>query len=245
MFSTEQIKSLNELELSIYQFVMENQKKVQYMKIRELAEETHVSTTTVLRFCRKMGCDGYAEFKIRYRQHLQEVENQKFSDSNLELIDCLKKTSSPEYEQKLDALARMMAAEKRIIFIGSGMSGISAKYGARYFSSIGKFCLYIDEPHYPTNCPFFENALVVVFSVSGESNDIIGHVNRLKQGKCKILSITNRENCTLARMSDYNLSYYVTYVRIGIYDITTQTPAINLIERLARKVHNILLEQRA
>lgn len=243
MFSTEQIKSLNELELSIYQFVMENQKKVQYMKIRDLAEETHVSTTTILRFCKKMGCDGYTEFKIRYRQHLQEVENQKFSDNNLELIDFLKKTSSPEFEQKLDELARIMEREKRIIFMGSGMSGISAKYGARYFSSIGKFCLYIDEPHYPTNCPFFENALVTVFSVSGESNDIIGHVNRLKQGNCKIFSITNRENCTLARLSDYNLSYYVTYVRIGIYDITTQIPAISLIERLARKVRNIMLEQ--
>ena len=71
------------------------------------------------------------------------------------------------------------------------MSGIVAKYGARYFSSMGKFCLYIDEPHYPTESRFVENSLVIVFSVSGESRDTIGHVMRFKEQNCQILSVTH------------------------------------------------------
>lgn len=53
MFTYEEIMSLNELEMNVYQYVLKNREKVGYMKIRELAGEAHVSTTTVLRFCKK------------------------------------------------------------------------------------------------------------------------------------------------------------------------------------------------
>lgn len=241
MFTTEQIKSFNELELSVYQCVMENQEQVKYMKIRDLAEAAHVSTTTILRFCRKTGCDGYSEFKLQFKQYLQDEKSHKVSEDASETIACLKKISTEEYEEKLEFLTDIVSESKRVIFVGSGMSGIVAKYGARCFSSIGKFSLYIDEPHYPTEGQFFENALVIVCSVSGESNDTIGHINRFKKEKCRILSLTNTENCTIARISDYNIAYYAPYVRLGIYDITTQIPAISLIERIGRKLHNRFL----
>ena len=47
------------------------------MKIRELADGAHVSTTTVLRFCKKVGCEGYSEFKLRLKQELLEQKNQQ------------------------------------------------------------------------------------------------------------------------------------------------------------------------
>lgn len=37
MFTAEQVQSLNELEREVYEFVMHNQSRVQYMRIRELA----------------------------------------------------------------------------------------------------------------------------------------------------------------------------------------------------------------
>lgn len=62
MFSYEVIQSLNNLELSLYEYIMKNKKKVIYMRIRELADEAHVSTTTILRFCKKLNCEGFSEF---------------------------------------------------------------------------------------------------------------------------------------------------------------------------------------
>ena len=62
MFRYEVIQSLNNLELSLYEYIMKNSKKVIYMRIRELAEEAHVSTTTILRFCKKLNCEGFSEF---------------------------------------------------------------------------------------------------------------------------------------------------------------------------------------
>ena len=149
MFSEEMICSLNDLELEVYKYVVRNADKVCYMRIREFADAAHVSTSTILRFCKKAGCDGYAEFKIRLRQHLEQAKQPPVKDDVSEGIDFLNKTCSAEFEQKLDMLTRVIFQARHIFFVGSGMSGIVAKYGARYFSSMGKFCLYIDEPHYP------------------------------------------------------------------------------------------------
>ena len=68
VFSNEEIQSLNALEMSVYNYVAKNREKVVYMKIRELAAQAHVSTTTVLHMCKKFGCDGYTEFKLRLKQ---------------------------------------------------------------------------------------------------------------------------------------------------------------------------------
>lgn len=51
--SVRQIQNMNELEMQVYQYVMKHQNSVPYMRIRELAAEAHVSTTTILHFCKK------------------------------------------------------------------------------------------------------------------------------------------------------------------------------------------------
>jgi DNA-binding MurR/RpiR family transcriptional regulator len=238
MFLVEQIQSLNDLELEVYRFIMGNRDRVSHMRIRELADESHVSTSTVLRFCKKMGYSGFTEFRVVFKQYLNTEKDAKINTDVSEIIDFLKKSSALEFEKKLDEMVQIIAKARRIIFVGSGMSGIVAKYGARYFSSIGKFSLSVDEPHYPTEGKFFENALVIICSVSGESNDTITHLNRFKEENCTILSITNSENSTIAKISDYNIAYYTTYIRIKNYDITTQIPAMSIIERIGRKLFN-------
>ena len=60
MFSEEMICSLNDLELEVYKYVVRNADKVCYMRIREFADAAHVSTSTILRFCKKAGCAGCA-----------------------------------------------------------------------------------------------------------------------------------------------------------------------------------------
>ena len=55
MFDVEQVKALNDLERMVYEYVVKDPEKVKYMRIRELADEVHVSTSTILRFCKKAG----------------------------------------------------------------------------------------------------------------------------------------------------------------------------------------------
>lgn len=55
LFTPQQIKNLNELELLVYQYIIEHPNTVPFMRIRELAAEAHVSTTTVFALLQKGG----------------------------------------------------------------------------------------------------------------------------------------------------------------------------------------------
>ena len=53
MLNSSEIQSLNELEMSVYNYVTAHQEEVAHIKIRDLANAAYVSTSTVLRFARK------------------------------------------------------------------------------------------------------------------------------------------------------------------------------------------------
>lgn len=57
-------------EKKVATYVMNNLEAITSMTIAELATACEVSTPTVVRFCRSMGCDGFREFKIRLAQNL-------------------------------------------------------------------------------------------------------------------------------------------------------------------------------
>ncbi len=238
MFNYEIIQSLNDLELLLYRYIMKNAEKVIYMRIRELADEAHVSTTTILRFCKKVNCEGYSEFKIKLKMHMQRNESNKINDDTSIIVDFFKKLDNSELDRKLNVVCDLIKEARNVILIGTGTSGILCKYAARYFSSIGKFAMYIDDPYFPRNYKIYEDSIIIAISVSGETPTVIDHISNLKRENSTVVSITNSENCTVAKISDLNIAYYVQREKIGISDITTQIPVLYIIENIGKRLHN-------
>jgi len=56
---------LSDLEVKLAQFSLENVDFVVNSSISELAERAGVSPPTVTRFCRRLGCQGYSDFKMQ------------------------------------------------------------------------------------------------------------------------------------------------------------------------------------
>ena len=81
-FTYSQVESLNETEAYVYNYVVKNTKKVLNESIRELANDTHVSMTTVMRFCKKMGCEGFTELEYRLKEseEMQETKEDNVAD---------------------------------------------------------------------------------------------------------------------------------------------------------------------
>ena len=70
MFSYEEIQKYSETDIRIYKYIVSNIDKIQYMTIRELANEVQVSTSTILRFCNKNSFEGYSEFKDALKKEI-------------------------------------------------------------------------------------------------------------------------------------------------------------------------------
>lgn len=239
MFSNEIIASFNELETSLYNFICQNSDKVAYMRIRELADETHVSTATILRFCRKLNCEGFSEFKVKLKLHLQEEKKTIVKSSQHSLAEFFDRTLKGDLEEKIKEAASLVVKADNVIFIGIGSSGILAEYGARYFSSLGTFSMYIKDPHFPIHSKLRYNSVTIALSVSGENNFTVTHLNILKQEGSKIISITNNKLSTIAKISDLNIPYYVTEEFFEEANITTQVPVVYILESIAREIHKL------
>lgn len=237
MFTTEIIKSFNELEMIVYNYVMKHRSEVVYMTVRELAREAHVSSSTVVRFCKKCDCDGYAEFKVKLKMYLQDREKAEIRDSRAEIYHFFKSADTEENEEKLQAAMEIIRGAKQVIFVGIGTSGILGSYGARMFANVNKFSLSLSDPFYPITDGMAEDTAVIVLSVSGETTNTITTVNQFREKKCKIISITNDNLSTIAKLSDVNLNYFVTEKRIErSVNLTTQVPVIYLLDEMTRRL---------
>ena len=71
MFTKEIMDTFSELDFAVYDCIINNRERVSSMTIKELGNLAHVSTATVLRFCKKSGVNGYSEFKIKYKEYLE------------------------------------------------------------------------------------------------------------------------------------------------------------------------------
>jgi len=237
LFNHSAVASLNNLEMMVYNVVIKNRDKVMYMTIRELADAAGVSTTTVLRFCRKLECEGYSEFRVRFKLYLAQSEPQPANFGASEIISFFKSVNNDEFDRLLDQATDIILASERIIFVGVGTSGSLAKYGARFFSNVGKFSNHVDDPYFPITNDMAKNALAIVLSVSGETEEILRFASQFSLHHCKVMSITSHEHSALAKLADFNLSWHIPQTRIsGGYDLTTQIPVIYILETLGRKL---------
>lgn len=132
MFSHHDLASLNDLEMQVYHDIIKHPESVSYMTIRELAERAGVSTTTVLRFCRKMGCDGWSEFRIRFRLAQQQTQPVQPNVGVSEMLSFFKSINNDEFSELISRAASMINQAEQLFFIGAGTSGSLAKYGARF-----------------------------------------------------------------------------------------------------------------
>lgn len=236
MFSYEKIKSFNELEMLVYNYITQHKQEIKYMTIRELADAVHVSTSTIIRFCKKNDCDGYSEFRTKFKMFLSEEKKKQPQNGIDEIMHFFQSVSTSVFEKTLSVVAEVIRNSKQLIFIGIGTSGCLGKYGARFFSNLGKYSQHIEDPYFPIGTDS-EQTVVIALSVSGETPEVIKLAERFKFHGCKIVSITNKNSCTLSKISDYNLSYYVTERMVqDEYNITTQIPVVYLIETLGRMI---------
>lgn len=244
MFTPKEIQSLNDLENLVYDFVLKNKYDIPQMRIREVATQAHVSTTTVLRFCKKMGCSGYSEFKTRFKEYQQPHYKSNYAEQLDNVRDFFDSFTQGSLDDALQQALDLIMQCDTIMFYGIGNSLALADYGCRAFSNSGIFSTSIQDPFYPLQIQPPHNAGLVVLSVSGETREIIRMATILRDKNCPIISVCADPNSTLAKISDVCISYAVPMKRGEEYvDYTTQVPVLVILESLSQALAGRLLDE--
>ncbi|HJF19062.1 MAG TPA: MurR/RpiR family transcriptional regulator [Enterococcus columbae] len=243
MFAIEQIKLLNDLEREVYQAVLLQKEKVLTKTLKQFSMEIHISPATILRFCKKIGCNGFTEFKVRYQLFLDKKDTYQFSESISEILDYFYKIDKISFYEKITQIAQIILDSKFVVFIGVGSSGILAEYGARYITNMGKMCFSLTDPFYPILTKDLDQSIVIVLSESGETLETLNQVKNLKEADSFILAITNHADCTLSKFADLNLTYHLNSKRsLEFFDVTSQVPVIFILESIGKMVKKLSLE---
>lgn len=242
MFSYEKVQTLNELELFVYKYVTSHLEECKTMTIRDLSTQSHVSSTTILRFLKKMGFEGFSDFKYVLRHQDQQMEKNEISQDLQPVAQFLDQANSIEYAEKIEGAARLIAQSNTRLFFGMGSSGSLGQYGARILSNYGLLTLAITDPFQPQpiSARDYSKTLIILLSVSGETEEVITQASYYRQNGAKALAITANNNSTLAKIVDYNLSYDIPEKKIGSLNLTSQIPVVYLLEQLGERTSKLV-----
>ena len=186
------IPALPPAEQRVAKLVLLDPRSFASLPVTELAERSHVSKPTVVRFCRSVGYDGLTDFKRKLAGSVNEGvpfvhravdEDDKSGDIVVKVIDNAvsallqyrNDAASHAFERAIVALTEAGKTGKRIEFYGVGNSGIVAQDAQHKFFRLGVHAAAVSDGHVqvmsatmlaPGDC-------VVIISNSGRSRDLL------------------------------------------------------------------------
>ena len=227
------IEKLNEKEIKVYQYILAHSLEFPFMTIREVANGVQVSTTVILNYVKKMGYKSFKEFKLAYRLQERKSRASKRVYDDKQVIGALMQLDNEYYQEKLDIAKAMIGNHNNLIFTGIGNSGLIGTYGARIFSSVGKYANAISDPFVRINASM-EDTVIIALSISGKTPELLRIVESCKILGAQIISITTNMKSPLALMSNVTIPYFLKTDTVDQIDLTSQILAVAIIERLAR-----------
>ena len=116
------IKTLNELEYSIYLYLSQDKNKIRNLKLKEAAEELHVSPAMVTRVCKKLGFNGFSEYKLHLRFNESKSNDVKY-DKIAYLLDYFQRAKGEKVSEVIKKIAEEIVNSDEVLFFGLSVSG--------------------------------------------------------------------------------------------------------------------------
>lgn len=207
-------------ELRIAGYVSTRPDAVIHMSMAALAKECEVSDPTIMRFCRRMGYEGYQDFKINLAQTLvpaapfeydkitanDSIENivRKTCRNSLNAIQRAQEDLNPQ--QIADAGQLLAKADWTGIY-ASGISEITSIDAEHKFQRLGLRCAAVSGRkkqwmHAETARP---GEVALIFSQSGATKQMVEIAMAAKAGGTRVVSVT-ADDSPLAHQSDITVA---------------------------------------
>lgn len=233
--------ALRSSEKKVADYVLQNGYSVSKMPLAQFSREAGVSESTVIRFVKSIGCNGYSEFKMELmkdwgRESAEEksgsrllVElhidgNEKVEDIPLKLVgittkaleDTLKILDMDDYKKAV----KMIRTSNIIDVYGVGNSGSVAGDIANKFLRIGLNCRAYSDNHLQQICAshLTANDLAIAISHSGSTIDTVNALKIARESGAKTIALTNFKGSAISGHADITL--YTGDIETAFYSET-------------------------
>lgn len=197
-------------ERLIAEFILNNPHKVFQLTADDFTKEAHISKPAYIRFCKKLGFKGYAEFRFALSRQLIAP---KQADETLPPYQIIAKDYAdfileiPKFlaDQNVSEICRSIIQARKLKLFGMNRTALSAHQFRLRLAKIGLDAEVVEDAALMGDVANYldKDDLLVIFSIKASSFQYLNHLKEVhsRGGKTVLFTMT----------ADNKLSDYVTY----------------------------------
>ncbi len=217
-----------------------------YNSITDFVQRSKVGYGTVIRFCRRMGCAGFQEFKIRLAHDLaRRIKPEgKSTDSLSELAARIQAETDDAQnslaEERLSAAAAALTKARRVLTAGFGGSAALALELEYQLNRHGIAAEFVADCHLQSIKAGNLSGKDAVFLVSftGSTREILKTAQIAKEAGAAIVCLTNYDQSPLTELADIAI---VTGIRADPLqaEIISKAPLMFAVDAIMQQVRRL------
>jgi len=204
-------------ERKVADYVLNHADEVIHSSVTDLAQTLEVSESTVVRFCQRLGYQGYPEFKILLARDLGTPFRDTYDTLNHrdDVSTVVRKTVQISIQALNDTLAvldpnsveeavNLLMNTHHVFLFGCGGSGGSAEMAYQKMLRLGLPCSVCTDPHTQTLLAGLatERDVVIGISYSGNNEDVVRAMRVAHDRQARTVAITNYPTSPAAKLAD-------------------------------------------
>lgn len=211
-------ESYSDKENAVADYILAHPSDAVHPSIDELASRIGVSVSTLLRFVKKLGYEGYPQFRIALATEALAPEARLYDapvgenqdavgiafDAARKALELTQRLVNPD---TLDEIARHVCSGGVLYLFGLGGSGLVARDAFHKLVRSGILCQTAEDFHLQLMLASQakQGDLALVISNTGSNRDALSIVEVLKRSGCKIAAIVTYPRSPLAKVADFVL----------------------------------------
>lgn len=244
------LNQMTESEKKIAEYVLNNASEVYKFSANQLAIITETSASSVVRFSRTLGFDGFQEFKIALAKDdsiaTEKVEYEyDYIDTNDSIKEVIVKTSNKNIQSIKDTVALIdeniieKAVEaiknaKKIYIFGVGESGVIGMDLQYKLIRIHKDVLMNLDSHTQIlmAANLSEDDVAIGISYSGKTKEVYTALNKAKEKGAKCITITKFGENPIASLGDIKIQVPVVEKDLRVGAISSRMAQLTVVDIL-------------
>ncbi len=216
----EHYQQLNDNDIHIIQMINQNIHLIHRLKIQEIADISHTSISSIHRLARKLGFDGYSDFKayIKLNRQTSKPSTDIIESLEQDLQQTMKHLKMIDY----DYISEQINQAPYIYIYGTGVAQLNvARDAQRHFLSINKRVMVINDENELKIAmnQMNKDDLIFIISLSGETSHLRENVEIMHTRNISYISITTLKDNYLAQNASHNI--YVNSSPIELFNQTS------------------------
>lgn len=228
--------SFTDNDYQILEFIQSHQLRVTQLTLHELAGQIYTSEATLIRFCQKIGLEGFNELKYLIKQELteQKASPSLFRDKIDQQINSFNTLLQSIDMKQLKKAVDLICNEHPLYIHGRSLSAVPAKYLYTVLNSLDRRCILIEDLHLINSISRTAQpgATILIVSASAPLETYETIIHSAKQNKSHVILIASNAQSSLIKLVDICLLSNDPSIIHHQTDVNTRIEILSIIQLL-------------